>query len=386
MNPSTLKGLPALALGMLLAGCGGQSLIQAEDPPPVDGQSLGNATVTRHWQADLGTTTPAGYRLSPALHDGRVFAASAEGTVRAFEVEDGERVWAADLDTPVTGAVGAGDAGVAVGSADGEVILLDPDDGSVRWRQRLSSEILAPPAVGQGSVVVRTGDGGVFAVDADSGEQRWLYRRSVPALSLRGHSAPVLVNNGVVAGFDNGRLTALELDSGDAAWEATVAVPEGRSDLERMVDLDADPVVAGGDVFAGAYQGRLAGIALADGRIAWTRDVSVLGGVSADADNVYASDSDGWVWAFDRRNGASLWRFEALEGVTLSAPRRYRGDLIVAGSDGYISRIAPGDGELLSRHRIGNARLSTAPVIAGDRLIQLDRKGRLHVMTINQNQ
>ena len=385
MRAATLKAAVLTGLVVALGGCGGPSLIKAEDPPAID-DTVTTAETTTHWQTSLGADTPPGYRLEPALFDGRIFAAAADGVVMALDAETGERLWRQSLDTTITGAVGVGEDGVAVGTADAEVILMETGDGEVQWRHAVSSEILAPPAVGQGSVVVRTGDGGVFALDAASGQQRWLYRRNVPALSLRGHAAPVLVNGGVVAGFDNGRLSALDLETGDPAWEATVAVPEGRSDLERMVDLDADPVVAGGDLFAGTYQGRLAGIALSDGQIAWTRDVSVLGGVAVDDSNVYATDDQGRVWAFDRRNGASVWRLDALDGVTLTAPRRYRDGLVVAGSDGYLSWIGRDDGELQSRHAVGNARLSAPPLVDGDRIVTLDRRGRLRAISIETNE
>jgi outer membrane protein assembly factor BamB len=372
-----------LILAGALAGCGGPSLINAEDPPALDTPPAEPA-ITRHWSASLGAATPPGYRLEPVLRAGQVFAAGVDGTVAAFDAETGNQRWRQSLDVTVTGAVGVGDSGVALGTADAEVILLDADSGEPRWRQRVSSEVLAPPAVGQGSVVVRTGDGGVFAFEADTGEQRWLYRSGVPALSLRGHAAPVLVNGGVVIGFDNGRLGALDLASGDVAWEASVAVPEGRSDLERMVDVDADPAVAGGDVFAGAYQGRLAGIALSSGEIGWTRDVSVLGGLSVDDSNVYATDERGRLWAFDRRNGASVWRLDALEGVSLSAPRRYRDALIVAGSDGYLNWIGLRDGGLEARYELTGARVTAPPRVDGDRIVVLDRQGELRSISVNQ--
>ncbi len=383
MKTATLRITIGLTLAGMLAGCGGPSLIKAEDPPALETPPAEPA-VTEHWSVSLGADTPPGYRIEPALMGERAFAAAANGTVAAFNAESGERLWRQDLDVTITGAVGIGESGVAVGTADAEVILLDPDSGDVQWRQRVSSEVLAPPAVGQGSVVVRTGDGGVFALEADSGEQRWLYRSGVPALSLRGHASPVLVNGGVIVGFDNGRLGALDLGNGDVAWEASVAVPDGRSDLERMVDLDADPAVAGGDVFAGTYQGRVAGIALSSGQIAWTRDVSVLGGISVDDSNVYVTDERGRLWAFDRRNGASVWRLDALEGLSLTAPRRYRDGLIVAGSDGYLNWIGLRDGALEARYAVDNARVSAAPRVDGERILLLDRRGQLRSISVNQ--
>ncbi len=371
------------ATALVIAGCGGQSLIQAEDPPALD-SPVPEAQVTQRWQTDIGAASVPYHRLEPAALDDRIFAASSDGEVAAFDADSGEPLWRQDFDVEIGGAVGAGEDAVAVGTTTAEVLFLDAGTGELDWRARVSSEVLAPPAVGQGSVVVRTADGGVFALDAANGDQRWLYRRNVPALSLRGHSAPVLVNGGVVAGFDNGRLSALDLATGNPVWEATVAVPEGRTDLERMIDLDADPVVSGRELFAGTYQGRLTGLALGNGQVAWARDVSVLGGLSVDDTNVYATDAEGRIWAFDRRNGASVWRVDALSGIRLTAPVRYGDRLVVAGSDGWLYWIDVRDGRLTARYEVGRTGIAAAPLLEEDRLYVLDLGGRLRALTIEQ--
>ena len=375
----------ALGLGLLVAGCGGERLIRADDAPAL-GAGVPSAVVEQHWQADVGAARVPYHRLQLARLDERLFAAGADGRLSAFEAATGERLWQRSLDTEIGGAVGAGEGLVAVGTTDAGVRVFDADSGEPVWRTRLSSEILAPPAVGQDTVVVRSADGGVFALDAASGEQRWLYRRNVPALSLRGHAAPVLVNAGVVAGFDNGRLSALDLATGNPVWEATVAVPEGRTDLERMIDLDADPVVSGRELFAGTYQGRLVGMALGNGEIAWARDVSVLGGLGVDDSNVYASDEDGRVWAFDRRNGASVWRLDALAGIRLTAPVRDGDALVVAGSDGWLYWIDRRDGRLTARYEVGSAAIGVPPLVADGRLYVLDLGGTLRALSSEQGE
>ena len=378
----TARAIVASA-ALVIAGCGGNSLIQAEDPPALE-SPVPEAQVTEHWQAQIGPASVPYHRLELAALDNRLFAASSDGEVAAFDAGSGESLWRQALDVEIAGAVGAGENAVAVGTANADVLLLDAETGELDWRTRVSSEVLAPPAVGQGSVVVRTADGGVFALDAASGDQRWLYRRNVPVLSLRGHSAPVLVNGGVVAGFDNGRLSALDLATGNPVWEATVAVPEGRTDLERMIDLDADPVVSGRELFAGTYQGRLTGMALANGQVAWARDVSVLGGLAVDDTNIYATDAQGRIWAFDRRNGASVWRVDALSGIRLTAPVRYGDQLVVAGSDGWLYWIDIRDGRLTARYEVGRTGIAAAPLVEEDRLYVLDLGGRLRALTIEQ--
>lgn len=371
-----------LAIALVLAGCGGRDVLKADDAPAIEFVGEPSVAVEEAWAASVGRALVPYHRLELAHWQGQIFAASARGEVFAFSAVDGAERWQRDLGVELSGAVAAGEGIVVVASATGRMFALDAADGSTRWRAELGGEVLAPAAVGQGRVVVRTGDGRVVALSADTGVREWLYSRSVPALSLRGHSAPVLVPDGVVAGFDNGRLSAIDLASGNPAWEATVAVPEGRTDLARMVDLDADPLVVGGDLFAGTYQGRVAGIALSSGQIAWAREVSVIGGLAADADNLYVTDAEGRLWAFDRRNGATVWRLDDLAGLQLTAPVLHAGYVLVAGSDGVSNWIDARDGRIVARYALGNARISAAPLVVDERAYILDLRGRLRALDI----
>jgi len=375
--------LAALIAGLALGGCGTGGLLEAEDAaePELAGDGPG---VEEVWRARVGAAAERQQRLEPALDGGRVFAASADGAVTALEAEDGERLWRTELEHRVSGGPGAGEGLVVVGTPKAQVIALDAEDGSVVWEASVTSEVLAPPAVGQGTVVVRSADGRVFALEADSGARRWLYDRNVPALSLRGHASPVLVRGGTLVGFDSGRLSALTLREGAPAWEATVGVPRGRTDLERMVDVDVDPVLDGNDLFAASYQGRITGIALNDGRIAWNRELSIGGGLAVDDSNVYATDESGRLWAFDRRNGATVWRMGALEGQRLSAPALHQGRVVVGGSDGYLTWVDTADGEPVARYRLGDARIAVSPRTAGERLYALDLAGRLVVLRLTE--
>lgn len=370
----------------LISGCGslGGWGSRDNDQDKPEETVVGSLEIIEVWSERVGRAEHDYHRLELATVNGRVYAVDAKGEVSARRLDDGQLVWEQDLDVAVSAGVGADASIVVVATPDGQVIALDARTGAPEWRASVSSEVLAPPVVGQGSVVLRTADGRVFSLSAETGARQWLYSRTVPVLSLRGHSAPVLVPDGVVAGFDNGRLSALDLASGNPAWEATVSIPQGRTDLERMVDIDADPLVIGGDLFVGGYQGRVAGIALASGQIGWTRDLSVIGGLAADADNLYVTDADGQLWALDRRNGASVWRVDALRGMQLTQPVIHEGLVVLAASDGAIRWIDPRDGRILARYSMGRAAIQAPPVVVNDRVYVLDLRGRLQALEIEQ--
>lgn len=368
--------LAAALAGGLLAACAGPGARQAV-APPADLQLTPELSVERLWRRDVGSGGLPNHRLRPVRFGDRLLAAGADGRLLSLSPERGDIGWEVDLDQALGAGPAAGEGLLAVGTRDGEVVALDPADGSIRWTSGLTSEVLAPAAIGQGLVVARSNDGRVFALEQDSGERRWLYDRNVPSLSVRGYSAPVLVPGGVLVGFDNGRLEALDLRDGTVAWEASIAVPSGRSELERMVDIDADPQVDGGEVFAASYQGRSAAVSLRSGRIQWAREMSVVAGLAVDASFVYLVDTEGSVWCLDRFSGASVWRQQALQGTEPTAPVLQGDWLVVGAADGHLSWLSTEDGRLLQRAGVGSTRIAVPPVVDGDRVYVQDLSGRV---------
>ncbi|MGD8429608.1 MAG: outer membrane protein assembly factor BamB [Ectothiorhodospiraceae bacterium] len=367
-----MRLLALLSVLLVLSGCGTPDVLEATDAPDVTVN--GDVQPQRLWSEGVGGATGLFQRLEPALADGHLYVASAAGRVQSLAADTGRRQWSKSLDRPLSGGPAVGAGLLAIGTRDGAVLGLSAKDGELLWESGVTSEVLAPPAVGPDAVIVRTNDGRVFDLDPASGERRWIYDRNVPTLSLRGHGSPVFVRGGVLVGFDNGRLAALRLDDGTPAWEATVGVPKGRTDLERMVDVDADPVVAGGDVFAASYQGRVAGVTLRNGRISWSRDMSVYSGLAVDDGNVYVCDADGNIWALDRYNGASVWRQDALAGTRLSPPAFHGDYLVVGGGDGYLYWLSRDDGHLVARREADDTPVAVRPLAGPD--------GRLYTLSV----
>jgi len=368
--------------GLLLGACGMGNPFSSDSSNVIPPEPLTEITpsidITTAWSRNVGEGAGRRYlRLRPAVMGATVYAAERGGDVSAYDVKTGDELWERSTDTAISGGPGVGDGMVVVGTSDGEVLALRADTGELAWRQRVSSEVLAAPAIGAGVVVIRTQDGKVVGLAIDDGSRLWVYDRAVPALSLRGTSAPVIATDTVLAGFDSGLLVAFALADGQLLWESRIATPSGRSELERLVDIDADPVVDGDTVFVITFQGRVAAVELIGGKVLWRRDMSSYAGLGISGQNLLITDSQSFVWAIDRDSSASVWRQDKLARRSLTPPTRF-GDYVVVGDfDGYVHFLGREDGRIAARLQIDSDGLSSAPVAVDDLLLIYGRGGTL---------
>ena len=379
---------PAVALVAVLAlsGCGTIAGWFGEDDAPAPAVLVKvqpEIEIDTLWSRS--STSGEGDRrleLGAAATGGQVVVAGHEGDVAAHDPFTGERLWEADTDVAISGGPGAGTGLVVVGSGGGEVVALSGADGAVVWRAQVSSEVLSAPAVSERMVVVRTIDGKLFGLDAVNGDRLWVYDRAVPALTLRGTSAPVIAGGLVIAGFDSGHLAAVSLADGRLIWETHVAAPTGRTELERLADIDADPVVSDGVVYAASYQGRVAAFELATGRPLWRREMSSHAGIGTGPRLLYVTDEKSHVWALERGTGASLWRQDALELRRLTRPVEYRGHVVVADFEGHVHWLSTEDGRIVGRVRAGNRAVVAPPVATDAAVYVLGQRGQLTALTL----
>ncbi|MDM8558990.1 outer membrane protein assembly factor BamB [Candidatus Parabeggiatoa sp. HSG14] len=358
-----------------LGGCAG-SADNTEPPAPLV-NFKSTLTLKTLWTAYAGGGTGDGYfKLAPVFYNDEIFTASKEGHLRAFNFKDGKQKWGQKIDVPISSGPGIGEGLVLVGTQKGDVVAFSDTDGTEQWRAQVSSEILAKPIINQGIVVVRTGDGKLFGLDSKTGEHLWIYERSrLPLLSLRGTSTPIVGQESILAGFDNGKIALLELDTGKVIWEAAVAISRGRSELERMVDIDADPLLIGNMVYVTSYQGRTVAIDLTKGKLLWEREISSYTGLDADIDYLYVSDTKSHIWALDRYSGEDWWKQEKLQARFVTAPVSI-GDYVVVGDiEGYLHWLHREDGQFIGRYRIGKASITVPPLVVNDILIAFNSKG-----------
>ncbi|MCE1238324.1 MAG: outer membrane protein assembly factor BamB [Azonexaceae bacterium] len=309
----------------------------------------------------------------PATVGDAVYAAAGKGVLEKFE--GGKRVWKIDVGQPLSAGVGANDRLVVVGTPKGEVLAFSAEDGKPRWQARVNSEVLAPPTVGDEGVAVRSGDNSIFLFGLEDGARKWVYQRSTPALSVRTTSAPVFADRFVFAGFPGGKIVAMSLQNGAPVWEGAVALPKGATELDRVADVVAPPVMEGSQLCAVAFQGRVACFDMAQGgSLIWSRDISSSVGLALDGRYLFVTDDQGVVYGLDRLSGSSLWKQDKLKNRRVSAPAVRLGYVAVGDAEGYVHFLSRDEGAFVGRQKTDGEAIK-APVKVFDSAFLVQTSG-----------
>ena len=258
----------------LISGCSVFSAKDEIEPAKLEDFDQ-KVELSRVWSAKPTSSNNSYWsKLNMAVNEHTLFAADHSGTLVALEVDTGRQQWSVDLDLPISGGLGYGDQKVVLGTIEGQVYTLNAQDGSVLWSSSVSSEVLSTPSVNSDIVVAQSIDNRIYAFDAETGEELWQHDAGAPILSVRGNSSSMILNNMVIAAFDNGKLTAFNSENGSLIWETRLAVPKGRTELERMIDIDGEPILVGDIIYSVSYQGRLGALTRGTGRNLWFQDSS----------------------------------------------------------------------------------------------------------------
>ena len=363
---------------LIAAGC---SKDKDVEPPAALVNFPQTLPVKRLWDDGVGggkKQTKLRLGLGPAIDNGVVFAANHKGEVLAVSLETGHDVWVKKLKVPISAGPAAGFGIVVAGTSKGAVIALDGATGRQLWRSQINSELLSSPAISEKVVVMRSVDGRLHGLDTHTGKVLWSVEQQVPRLSLRGTAIPIIAKETAISGFDNGKVMAVSLTTGDTIWDTALASPQGRTELDRLVDIDSAVRVVGDNVFAAGFQGRTAMLALDSGQLWWSHDMSSYRGLSVDEDNLYVTESDGTVVAMRQRDGAEVWRNDKLKRRGLSTPVVTSTAIAVADFQGYLHWLDKNTGELVARQRIAKKqRVSNPPVGAGNTVVVLTDSGTL---------
>ncbi|MEC7993239.1 MAG: outer membrane protein assembly factor BamB [Pseudomonadota bacterium] len=332
----------------------------------------------KQWSIKIGDGQGDGfYRITPTLVDGVLYVASSDGEVAAISAADGGRLWRVELERPLSGGVGYHDRSLYLGGADGSVLQLSADDGVVEWEAAVSGEVLAVPAVSDDWVIVQTYDGKLLGFQPGADEPAWTFTSDVPILTLRGTSTPILVGDNAIAGFGDGKVVAVDVNSGNVSWESRIGVPQGSSEIDRIVDIDGAMTQQGIELFVASYQGRVAALDSRTGRKLWQQNVSSVTGTHVGFGNVYVADVDGTLSAFLRTGQGVRWQNIELGYRQLSRPTPVSSYVATVDFDGYLHLLSQVDGQIVGRTKIGGDAARADMIADSGRLFIFADNGQL---------
>ena len=378
-----LRLLTTSVLLLLISGCSTfQEWFGSEEEDataPVELERIDTKVkLKKQWSSKIGDGQGDGfYKITPTLVDGVLYVASSDGEVAAISADDGDRLWRVELERPLSGGVGYHDRSLYLGGADGSVLQLSADDGVVEWEAAVSGEVLAAPAVSDDWVIVQTYDGKLLGFQSGADEPTWTFTSDVPVLTLRGTSTPILVGGNAIAGFGDGKVIAVDVNSGNVSWESRIGVPQGSSEIDRIVDIDGAMTQQGIELFVASYQGRVAALDNRTGRKLWQQNVSSVTGTHVGFGNVYVADVDGTLSAFLRTGQGVRWQNIELGYRQLSRPTPVSSYVATVDFDGYLHLLSQVDGRIVGRTKIGGDAARADMIADSGRLIIFSDNGQL---------
>lgn len=369
-----------LFASLLISGCSDEDEDLYEPDPLVDIDN--QFDIKTLWSTSVGDGIgDQALKLSPVYAYKKIYVADASGNIVAVNPDNGKKVWESDFELAIAGGPAVASKIVVVGTLQGEVLAVDAETGEEKWRAQVSSEIISSPAIGDGYVAVRTVDGKIYALDATTGEQKWFYDESLPALTLRGNSSPIIANGGVISGFSNGKLAVFILANGQIAWEKKIATPIGSSEIQRLVDVDLQPLIVGSSIYIGAFNGNLASLDFRKGEFIWQRELSTFQDMAVGDLFLFVTHENSHLSGVNRSNGVIIWTQKDLNRRQLTAPGVVGDYLVVSDFEGYVHWLSKKTGKIVSREHIDSSGIAAVPLVIEDKVILYTRDGSLVAIT-----
>ena len=354
-----------LLAAMLVTGCSSFGGKEEQNPPEKLQPVNEKVKFSKAWKTSSGKILKSNRQIQPILVDTTLYTVSTEGLISAFDAESGDKLWSRKLKLKITAGIGYGDGLLLAGTEDGEVVALYASNGNPAWVGNAKGGVLASPAGGQNVVVVPTSGDKLVGLSATDGTIIWTLSESTPRLLLRGRGRPLVVSDVVLAGFDNGKLMLVRLDNGQRLWEVRVGDAIGKTEIERLADVDTRPILINETVYSAAYQSRVVAIDAPTAKILWENEISTSKDMDADESNLYAVGESDVIYAINRETGETVWEQDELLNRKLTPPAVINRHIVVGDYQGYMHVINSATGEIEARVKTGSEFLSQ-PVTRGD--------------------
>jgi outer membrane protein assembly factor BamB len=376
--------LVALTAVTVATGCSSSSKKEEELEPVELAPIKAEVGMRLLWRKSVAAGPGSTYnRLELAREGDKLFAASIDGSVKAMQTDNGKKLWEVDVEGEISGGVGIAGESVVVGTTDGRLIALSMQDGSKQWQSKVSSEIVSTPAANSEIVVAHCIDGKVHAVSLQDGKPAWTFDGNMPVLTLRGASPAVFASGYVFVGLANGKLVGLDEQTGQVRWEGRVAIGQGKSEIERIVDIDAPPYISDDTIYVVSYQGRIMAFDMRSGRPMWSEKESSYQHLAEGFGNIYVSTSDGTITAYSKQDGSIRWDQANLSHRQLSAPSVVSSFIAVADYEGYVHLLSQVDGHLVGRVRTDPDGVRASMLADDNRLFVYGNSGEVWALQLD---
>lgn len=341
--------------------------------------------VATNWTVSVGKASKNNeyLRLKPVIEGNTIYVADASGFVQAVHTNNGEIKWTTPLKHGLVSGPTVANGYIAIGTNNSSVVVLHQGSGKKLWQTKVSGEVLSPPVIAHRKVIVKTIDGKVYAFSASDGKQLWTAEHGSPSLILKASSSPIVMGNLLLIGFSDGKLDALDIDTGRVVWQRSIVYAAGSSDVERLVDIDADPIVESNVVYLATYQGFIGALSLSDGQFVWKKPGSVYKNMLLNGNTLYVTDSHDVLWSLDKSSGRVNWKQTALKARALTEPSLIKGDIVIGDKTGYLHFLDSQTGEILARSKISGG-ISISPSVIGSKLYVLTDNGMLNQLSVSE--
>jgi outer membrane protein assembly factor BamB len=382
------KKILVLLISTLLQGCtvvDDYMLGKDNTPKPKELNKIqSKVKISQNWAAPVGKASKYNeyLKLKPVVRGALIYTADHSGLIQATNAKDGQIKWSKQLKHGILSGPTLAEGYIAVSTSASTVAVLNQTNGKELWEAKVSGEVLAPPALSHKKIIAKTIDGKVFAFNVVDGKQLWMAEHGSPSLVLKASSSPIILGNLVLLGFSDGKLDALDIETGRVVWQRSVAYASGSSDVERLVDIDADPLVVDNIAYIASYQGYIGALSLNDGQFVWRKPGSVYKNMVIKDNTLYLTDSNDVIWSLNRHTGQVNWRQTSLKARGLTEPVLFGEDIVVGDKTGYLHFIEAQTGELLARSQLASG-VNSSPSISGRNLYVLTNNGMLNQLSVS---
>lgn len=334
------------------------------------------------WSKDIGKSFGEKYhQLTPGVAGNSIIVTDVAGNVSSYDLETGKAQWSTDLEVSIASGVGANTKTAILSTYSGDVIALDADTGSIRWQVPVGGEVVSKAQLNNEITVVRMVNGDVVALDLETGEQRWVYASNQPNLTLRGTTSPMVALDATLTGLDNGKFVALDNANGDVLWQQRISVAKGKSDIERLTDIDGMPILYKNIIYIPSYRGNLTAINPFTAEVVWRKPYSTYRGLASGNNTIYLSADNDVVHAVDAESAAEIWRQDLLLNRAVTSPIVLSEQVVIGDEQGYLHFLAQEDGRFVARYKVGGGLVGDL-LVKNKVLYALSNNGRLTALSI----